>query len=199
MSLKKRWPLTAPWKLSALFWNCVHKFRIWSRCSYYADNCIIEIVRIILVPFRFYNQIMRILSALLKSYFCGFLPCKLWGKKQAVQKGTKCRNLLRSLTLPPIEHFHWRHAVLQHGRRNTQTDLDIQGSHAHHARKWSSCAWTTNREVHGETKMHNNVKRCLHKWILIAVAIEAAMLEDSMASQENALYWLGNKNNSTHM
>ena len=27
----------------------------------------------------------------------------------------------------------------------------------------------------------------LHKWILISVAIEAAMLEDSMTSHENAL------------
>ena len=26
----------------------------------------------------------------------------------------------------------------------------------------SSCAWTTNGEVHGETITHNNVKRCLH-------------------------------------
>ena len=32
-----------------------------------------------------------------------------------------------------IECFHWRHAVLQHGRRIAQTDLDIQGSHMHHA------------------------------------------------------------------
>ena len=23
----KGWPLTAPWKLPALFWNCIHKFR----------------------------------------------------------------------------------------------------------------------------------------------------------------------------
>ena len=61
----KSWPLTAPLKLSALFWNCVHKFRVWSRCGYYADNCSIEKVRRILVPFRFYNQLMRILSALL--------------------------------------------------------------------------------------------------------------------------------------
>ena len=73
-----------------------------------------------------------------------------------------------------IEHFHWHHAVLQHGRRIAQTDLDIQGSHAHHARM-------------RETITHNNVKRFLHKWILIAVAIEAAMLEDSMKSHENAL------------
>ena len=57
-----------------------------------------------------------------------------------------------------------------------QTDLDIQGSHAHHACMRSSCTWTTNGEVHGETVMHNNVKRCLHKWLLISVAIEAAML-----------------------
>ena len=37
--------------------------------------------------------------------------------------------------------------------------------------------------------MHSNVKRCLHKLILIAVAIhvEAAMLEDTMTSRENAL------------
>ena len=27
----------------------------------------------------------------------------------------------------------WRHAVFQHGRRIVQTDLDIQGSHAHYA------------------------------------------------------------------
>ena len=57
--------------------------------------------------------------------------------------------------------------------RIAQTDLDIQGSHAHHARTRSSCAWTTNGEVHGETVTHNNVKRCLHKWILISVAIES--------------------------
>ena len=66
------------------------------------------------------------------------------------------------------------------GRRNTRNRhryLDIQGRHAHHARMWSSCAWTTNGEVHGETVTHNNVKRCLHKWILISVTIEAAMLE----------------------
>ena len=42
--------------------------------------------------------------------------------------------------------------------------------------------------IMGKTIMHNNVKRCLHKLILIAVAIEAAMLEDSMTSHENALY-----------
>ena len=34
-----------------------------------------------------------------------------------------------------IERFHWRHAV-----RIAQADLDIQGSHAHHACTWSSCA-----------------------------------------------------------
>ena len=33
------------------------------------------------------------------------------------------------------------------------------------------------------------VKRCLHKWIVIAVAIEAAMLEDSMTSREITLLW----------
>ena len=59
----KGWPLTAPWKLSALFWNCVHKSEVWSRCGYYADNCSIKKVWITLVPFRFYDQIMRILSA----------------------------------------------------------------------------------------------------------------------------------------
>ena len=63
--MAKRWSLTAPWRLSALFWNCVCKFRIWFRCGYYADNCSIENVRIILVLFRFYDQIMQILSALL--------------------------------------------------------------------------------------------------------------------------------------
>ena len=52
----------------------------------------------------------------------------------------------------------------------------------------SSCAWTTNGGVHGETVTHNDVKRCLHKWILIAVAIEAAMLEGSMTSLEITLY-----------
>ena len=89
---------------------------------------------------------------------------------------------------PTIERFNWRHAVLQHGRRITQTDLDIQGSHVHHVRsRSSSCAWTTNGEVHGETVTHNNAKRCSHKWILISVAIEAAMLADSMTSHENAL------------
>ena len=87
----------------------------------------------------------------------------------------------------PIERVHWHHAALQHGRRIAQTDLGIQGSHAHHARTRSSCAWTTNGGVHGATVTPNNVKRCLHKWILIAVAIEAAMLEDSMASHEIAL------------
>ena len=45
-----------------------------------------------------------------------------------------------------------------------------------------------NGEVHGETAMHNYVNRCLLKWIFIPVAIEAAMLEDSMTSRENALY-----------
>ena len=73
-------------------------------------------------------------------------------------------------------------------RRIAQTDLDIQGSHEHHACMQSSCAWTTNGEVHGETVMHKNLNRCLHKWILISVAIEAAMLEDSITSRENALY-----------
>ena len=159
-----------------------------------------------------------------------------------------------------IERFHWRHAVLQHSREIAQTDLDIQGSHAHHAHTqyavkvqrslaplsrfpgshiptahaqeccsfqsysnsvrspmkltlrephswdprqrttWSRvvtsdfnsvlpCTWTMNGEVHGESVMHNNVKRCLHKWILISIAIEleAAMLGDSMTSHENAL------------
>ena len=33
--------------------------------GYYADNCSMEKVWIILVPFRFYDQMMRILSALL--------------------------------------------------------------------------------------------------------------------------------------
>ena len=75
------------------------------------------------------------------------------------------------------------------GRRIAQTDLDIQGSHAHHACTLSSCAWTMNGEVYGETITHNNVKRCLHKWILIALAIKAAMLEDSMTSHET-LYFL---------
>ena len=46
-----------------------------------------------------------------------------------------------------------------------QTDLDIQGSHTHHVCTWSSCAWTTNGEVHKDTTTHNDVKRCLHKWI----------------------------------
>ena len=50
------------------------------------------------------------------------------------------------------------------------------------------CAWTTNGEVHGQTVTHNNVKRCLHKLILISAAIEAAMLEESMTSHENTLY-----------
>ena len=50
---------------------------------------------------------------------------------------TQCDNASLS-----IERFHWRHAVFQHGRRNAQTDLDIQGSHTHHART-QSCAWTT--------------------------------------------------------
>ena len=86
-----------------------------------------------------------------------------------------------------IERFHWRHAVLQHGRQIAQTDLDIQGRHVQHALTWSSCAWTTNGEVHGEIITHNNVKRCLHKRILIAVPIEAAMLEDSITSHENTL------------
>ena len=71
--MSKGWPLTASWKLSALFWNCVHKSKVWSRCRYYADNCSIEKVRIILAPFRFYDQIMWILSALLNlwmGYHC---------------------------------------------------------------------------------------------------------------------------------
>ena len=34
---------------------------------------------------------------------------------------------------------------------------------------WPPCAWTMNREVHGQTVTHNSVKRCLHKWILISV------------------------------
>ena len=66
------------------------------------------------------------------------------------------------LSTTSIEHFHGRQAVLQHGGRIAQTDLDIQGSHAHHARPRSSCACTTNGEVHGETVTQNNVKRCLH-------------------------------------
>ena len=39
--------------------------------------------------------------------------------------------------------------------------------------------------------MHNNVKRCKYNVndILIAVAIEAAMLEDSMTSHKNALWF----------
>ena len=45
-----------------------------------------------------------------------------------------------------------------------------------------------NGEVHGETVTHNNAKRCLHKWILISIAIEAVMLENSVASHENALF-----------
>ena len=47
--------------------------------------------------------------------------------------------------------------------RTAQSDLNTQGSHTHHARTRSSCARTTNGEVHGETVTHNNVKRCLHK------------------------------------
>ena len=50
-------------------------------------------------------------------------------------------------------------------------------------------AWTMSGEVHGETIMHNDVKGwCLHKWILIYVAKEAAMLEHSIMSRENAPY-----------
>ena len=56
-----------------------------------------------------------------------------------------------------------------------QTDLDMQGSHAHHARTRLSCDWTMNGELHGETVTHNNVNRCLNKWILISNAIEAAI------------------------
>ena len=86
----------------------------------------------------------------------------------------------------PIEHFPWSH-VFEHGRRIAQTDWDIQGSHVHHERTRSSCTWTTNGEVHGETITHNNVKK-MRNWILIYVAIEAAMLEDNMASCKNAVY-----------
>ena len=72
-------------------------------------------------------------------------------------------HMMSQLDYESVDRIHWRHAVLQHGRRIVQTDLDIQGSHAHHASTLSSCACTTNGEVHGETVTHNNVKRCLHK------------------------------------
>ena len=62
-----------------------------------------------------------------------------------------------------------------------------QGSHAHHPHTQSSCASTTSGGVHGETISHDNVKRCLHKWMLISIAMEAAMWEDNMTSCENAL------------
>ena len=112
-------------------------------------------------------------------------------KSNLVRKMSQTADVIHFTTLEnnlPTERFHWCHAVLQHSCRIVPTDLDIQGSHAHHVHTQSSCAWSTNGEVHGETVMHNNVKRCLHKWILIAVAIETAMLEDSMTSDDNALY-----------
>ena len=96
----KRWPLTAPWKLSASFWNCIHKFRIWSRCGHYADNCSIKKVRIILVPFRFYDQIMRILSALLNLWmgYQGIKNCprpniNFWEGHWANQRGIRGHGL----------------------------------------------------------------------------------------------------------
>ena len=52
-------------------------------------------------------------------------------------------------------------------RRIAQTDLDIQGSHTHHARTRSSCAWTMNGRVHGETILHNNVNRMMLAWMNI--------------------------------
>ena len=51
----------------------------------------------------------------------------------------------------------------------------------------SSCAGTGNGEAHGDTVKQNNVKICLHKWILILLLQHAAMLEDIMTSHENAL------------
>ena len=74
--------------------------------------------------------------------------------------------------------------------RIAQATRSIQGSQMHHARTRSSCTWTPHGEVHGETVTHNYVKRCLHKWILISVAVEVAMLEETMVSCENALYLL---------
>ena len=62
-----------------------------------------------------------------------------------------------NVTVRVIVHFHWHHAVLQHDRWIAQTDLDIHGSHAHHMRTRSSCAWTTNGEVHGETVTHDKM------------------------------------------
>ena len=75
----------------------------------------------------------------------------LWGTRQWGQEPCP-RALYRA--------FHWRHAVLQHGRRIAQTDLGYPG---HHAPTRSLCTWTKNGEVHGETVTHNNVKRCLYK------------------------------------
>ena len=38
------------------------------------------------------------------------------------------------------------------------TNLNIHVSHGHHAHIQSSCAWTTNEEVHEDTFTHSNVK-----------------------------------------
>ena len=64
-------------------------------------------------------------------------------------------------------HWHWHHAVLQHGCRIAKTDLDIQGSHVHHARTQSSCTWTMTGEVHGET--HTSCTMRLIHWIWFQV------------------------------
>ena len=44
-----------------------------------------------------------------------------------------CWTALRLHERQGIERFHRLHAVLQHGRRIAQTELDIQGSHKHHS------------------------------------------------------------------
>ena len=87
-----------------------------------------------------------------------------------------------------IERFQWRHAVLQHGCRTAQTDLDIQGSHVHHAHMWYHIMHLNHEWRSSWRSRYARQCKEMHKWILISVAIEAAMLEDSMTSHENALY-----------
>ena len=58
-----------------------------------------------------------------------------------------------------------------------------------HRLTWISRAVT---QVHGDTVMHNNVKKMLalnEYWFPLLWNLEAAMLEDSMTSHENALYY----------
>ena len=76
--------------------------------------------------------------------------------------------------------FTGRHAVLQHGLRIAQTDLDIQGSHVPTIHTCDHHALEPRMEEFVEKPFtHNNVKRwCMNEY-WFSLLLEAAMLEEA--------------------